>query len=73
MVNLSITLDEFLELVQQLTPDEKAMLRQHLAEQAADETTLASWEPRKERIFGLHQGTIWTSDDFDDPLPNASP
>ena len=25
---------------------------------------------RKERIAGLHAGAIWTSDDFDDPLPD---
>jgi len=24
---------------------------------------------KKERIPGLHAGAIWTSDDFDDPLP----
>lgn len=24
---------------------------------------------KKERIPGLHAGTIWTSDDFDAPLP----
>ncbi len=25
---------------------------------------------RQERIAGLHEGAIWTSDDFDDPLPD---
>ncbi len=25
-------------------------------------------EPEKTRIPGLHQGAIWTSDDFDEPL-----
>jgi hypothetical protein len=24
----------------------------------------------KKRILGLHQGKIWMSDDFNDPLPN---
>ena len=23
------------------------------------------------RIFGLHRGAIWVSDDFDDPLPDS--
>ena len=23
------------------------------------------------RIFGLNRGTIWVSDDFDDPLPDS--
>lgn len=26
--------------------------------------------PRGKRIAGLHQGSIWTSDDFDEPLPD---
>ena len=26
-------------------------------------------QPRTARIAGLHAGAIWTSDDFDDPLP----
>lgn len=26
-------------------------------------------QPRTVRIAGLHAGAIWTSDDFDDPLP----
>lgn len=25
--------------------------------------------PPKSRVAGLHQGAIWTSDDFDEPLP----
>lgn len=25
---------------------------------------------KKQRIPGLHAGAIWTSDDFDDPLPD---
>lgn len=25
----------------------------------------------KERIPGLHAGSIWTSDDFDEPLPDS--
>ena len=24
----------------------------------------------KRRVAGLHEGVIWTSDDFDDPLPD---
>ncbi len=26
--------------------------------------------PRKTRIAELHQGAMWTRDDFDDPLPD---
>lgn len=27
--------------------------------------------PSKQRILGLHPGSIWTSEDFDEPLPDA--
>lgn len=27
-------------------------------------------KPKKQRIAGLNRGTIWTSDDFDAPLPD---
>ncbi|MFM8308943.1 MAG: DUF2281 domain-containing protein [Microcystis aeruginosa] len=26
--------------------------------------------PPKKRVFGLHQGKIWMSDDFNQPLPD---
>jgi antitoxin (DNA-binding transcriptional repressor) of toxin-antitoxin stability system len=26
--------------------------------------------PKKPRVFDLHPGAIWTSDDFDEPLPD---
>ena len=26
--------------------------------------------PSKKRVFGLHRGQIWVSDDFDDELPD---
>jgi prevent-host-death family protein len=26
--------------------------------------------PRKKRVAGLNRGAIWTSEDFDQPLPN---
>jgi antitoxin (DNA-binding transcriptional repressor) of toxin-antitoxin stability system len=29
-----------------------------------------SAETGKKRIFGLHRGQIWVSEDFDDPLPD---
>ena len=27
--------------------------------------------PSTTRVAGLHQGAMWTSDDFDEPLPDA--
>ncbi len=42
---------------------------------ARDGTPLARLAPivssDKARVAGLHQGTIWTSDDFDEPLPDT--
>jgi len=31
---------------------------------------LVAIPPEKRRIPGLNRGTIWTSDDFDEPVPN---
>ncbi len=30
-----------------------------------------SQTPSQARIAGLHEGEIWISDDFDEPLPNS--
>ena len=34
-----------------------------------NEKPVAQILPLTSRIAGLHAGSIWTSDDFDDPLP----
>lgn len=34
-----------------------------------DDKPVAQIVPLKRRIPGLHAGEIWTSDDFDEPLP----
>ncbi len=34
-----------------------------------DDKPVARIVPLKRRIADLHPGAIWTSDDFDDPLP----
>ena len=31
---------------------------------------IANADPSELRILGLHEGTGWVSDDFDDPLPD---
>lgn len=33
-------------------------------------TAVASPAPAKPRIAGLHAGAVWTSEDFDEPLPD---
>ena len=35
-----------------------------------DDRPVAQLVPVRERTAGLHAGTIWTSEDFDDPLPD---
>ncbi len=55
-------LKELLTLVQEgaeiiLTEDDKPLAR------------IAPLAPKK-RVLGLHEGTIWMSDDFDEPLPD---
>lgn len=34
-----------------------------------DDKPVAQIVPLKRRVADLHPGAIWTSDDFDDPLP----
>ena len=36
-----------------------------------DDKPVARIVPLKRRVAGLHPGAIWTSDDFDDPLPEG--
>lgn len=35
-----------------------------------NEKPVARLVPMSERIAGLHTGSIWTSKDFDDPMPD---
>jgi antitoxin (DNA-binding transcriptional repressor) of toxin-antitoxin stability system len=35
------------------------------------EVPIARLLPIRQRIAGLHQGSIWMSDDFDEPLPDS--
>lgn len=68
MLNIPIQFDDLLKLVEQLSPEQKRVLREHLeAEAEADVDGDTSAKPR---ILGLHPGAIWTSEDFDDPLPD---
>lgn len=57
------SLEELLELLQ--TDTEIVLTR--------GEEPVARLSPiqRKQRIPGLHRGTTWVSDDFDDPLPDS--
>lgn len=57
------TVDEILEAIEQLSPDDKQTLIDRLGEVV----------PRQTRVAGLHEhlGHAWMSEDFDEPLPDA--
>ncbi|MBL8165181.1 MAG: DUF2281 domain-containing protein [Anaerolineae bacterium] len=61
MVAIEIPFDVLLEAVKKLSDEQKQLLLEGLA---------TTPQQPKERILGLHPGAIWTSDDFDDPLPD---
>jgi hypothetical protein len=43
-----------------------------MVEQAVQESIVRMENaPETGRVLGLHEGRIWMSDDFDDPLPDA--
>ncbi len=62
-IQVHITFDELLNVVRQLTDEQKRILLAHLAASSTSPD-----KPRKERVAGLGQGTIWMSDDFDAPM-----
>lgn len=64
-----ITLDEALDVVMQLSYEQRQMLIDILSKrQSADELT-AKLMPAEQRVAGLHSGQIRMSEDFDEPLP----
>lgn len=63
MVNLTIPFEALLEVVEKLSQEEKAILRQRLE---TNGTTAIS----EERIPNLHPGAMRMHDDFDEPLPD---
>lgn len=65
MLNIPIHFDDLLKLVGQLSPEQKRILRESLEREAVSDQA-----PTSERVPNLHPGAIWTSEDFDDPLPD---
>lgn len=63
MLSIPIEFDDLLEVVKQLSDEQKRILRDQL------DSDIPQTEARapKPRILGLHAGMISTSDDFDDP------
>ncbi|MEA5580713.1 DUF2281 domain-containing protein [Nodularia harveyana UHCC-0300] len=59
-------------IIRELSSAPEALLLQvfNLIQSAKEDTTLVSNLSNSPRIPGLHQGEIWMSDDFNDPLPD---
>jgi hypothetical protein len=66
MVNIHIEFDELIKVIDQLSAEQKRILQERLNFEGAEMPS----QPLKKRIAGLGEGTIWISDDFDDPLPD---
>jgi hypothetical protein len=66
MLNIPIQFDDLLKVVDMLTPEQRRVLAERIAVNAKDDEVDLS----QPRILGLHPGAIWTSDDFDEPLPD---
>ncbi|MDJ1180310.1 DUF2281 domain-containing protein [Roseofilum sp. BLCC_M91] len=75
---LSVIEDLSIKL-QKLRPDNQQMLlvfaeflleRQTQSMESSTSNEAAS-SPTPQRVLGLHQGMGWTSDDFNDPLPDG--
>ena len=62
-----MTFEEMVAQVQTLSVSE----RKELINVIVDSLTTASTPQPKERIFNLHAGLVWMSDDFDDELPDS--
>lgn len=65
MFNIPVQFETLLEIIDRLSVEQQQMIQQHLAEKL--DNSEAAMQPR---IAGLNAGMIWTSDDFDDPLPD---
>ncbi|MBS3026147.1 MAG: DUF2281 domain-containing protein [Dolichospermum sp. DET50] len=59
-------------IIRELSSAPEALLLQVFSfiQSAKDDSTLESNSSSLPRIPGLHQGEIWISDDFNDPLPD---
>ena len=67
-IDLQTTPTDIESLLAQLTPDTEIILTR--GELPIARLTPLEGSNSSPRRFGLHAGTIWMSDDFDDPLPD---
>jgi len=68
MLHLPVHFDDLLKLIDQLSAEQKRIISERLGK-TESENQSHSVAPKR-RVAGLHPGAIWTSDDFDDPLPD---
>ncbi len=65
---MMLNFNELMEAVEQLTDEQKRALKQRLEELESVTEKVGSHLPP--RTPNLHPGSVWMSDDFDDPLPD---
>ncbi len=68
MINIPVTFETLLKVIDSLSPEQKRMLQQHLK---AGESP-AQVDQRKSALPGSNMGTIETKDDFDELKQNPS-
>jgi hypothetical protein len=61
--------NDLMKAVEQLSHEQKRALKQHLEDLEAVDTVTGESQI-KPRTPNLHPGSVWMSDDFDDPLPD---
>ena len=66
-----INFDDMLRAIEHLSQEQKNALRQRLdALESATDTMKEVTSQLKPRTPNMHPGSVWMSDDFDDPLPD---
>jgi prevent-host-death family protein len=65
-VNIEDAKNQLAELVDQACEGAEVVI----TEKGKPVAQLVCIPPEKRRVAGLNRGTIWTTDDFDDPVPN---
>jgi hypothetical protein len=63
-----MTFEEMVIKVQDLSISERKTLINVIVDSLA---TAPTPQPKKKRIFNMHAGLVWMSDDFDDELPDS--
>ena len=72
-MTLTVTVDEaqrnLQDLLAQVLAGNEVIITEH-GKPVARIVPVAAAPPKKKRVAGLNRGQIWTSEDFDRPLPD---